>query len=208
MELSYASNTKPALLSPRAAELFREQQQTLHQRTDRLFAVLMVIQWIGAVAAAYWISPYAWEGTVHRIHIHVWSALILGAAIASLPIYYALRHPGEKLTRHIIAAAQMLFASLLIHTCGGRIETHFHVFGSLAFLAIYRDWRVLLTATVVTAFDHIGRGWLWPQSIYGVLNAANWRWLEHAAWVVFEDIFLFISCYYSCLLYTSDAADE
>jgi len=191
------SSNKTALQTDRAAELFREQQKNLHTRTDRLFAVLMVIQWIGAIAAAYWISPLAWEGTAHQIHIHVWSALILGAVIASLPIYFAIRHPGEKLTRQIIAVSQMLFSSLLIHTCGGRIETHFHVFGSLAFLAIYRDWRVLLMATVVTALDHIGRGWLWPQSIYGVLNATNWRWLEHAGWVVFEDIFLFISCYYS-----------
>ena len=37
----------------------------------------------------------------------------------------------------------MLMSALLIHLTGGRIETHFHVFGSLAILAFYRDWRVL-----------------------------------------------------------------
>ena len=36
----------------------------------------------------------------------------------------------------MIAAAQMLIGALLIHLTGGRIETHFHVFGSLAFLAV------------------------------------------------------------------------
>ena len=46
-------------------------------------------------------------------------------------------------TRYTIATAQMLMSALLIHLTGGRIETHFHVFGSLAFLAFYRDWRVL-----------------------------------------------------------------
>ena len=40
----------------------------------------------------------------------------------------------------------MLTSALLIHLTGGRIETHFHVFGSLAFLAFYRDWRVLVPA--------------------------------------------------------------
>ena len=45
----------------------------------------------------------------------------------------------------------MLMGALLIHLTGGRIETHFHVFGSLAFLAFYRDWRVLVPATVVVA---------------------------------------------------------
>jgi signal transduction histidine kinase len=88
----------------------------------------------------------------------------------------------------------MLMGALLIHLTGGRIETHFHVFGSLAFLAFYRDWRVLVPATVVVALDHLLRGMLWPQSVYGVLVASQWRWLEHAAWVLFEDVFLFVSC--------------
>ena len=34
----------------------------------------------------------------------------------------------------------------------------------------------------------------WPQSVYGVLVASQWRWVEHAAWVVFEDVFLVMSC--------------
>ena len=84
----------------------------------------------------------------------------------------------------------MLMGALLIHLTGGRIETHFHVFGSLAFLAFYRDWRVLIPATIVVALDHMLRGLFWPQSVYGVLVASQWRWLEHAAWVVFEDVFL------------------
>jgi signal transduction histidine kinase len=38
------------------------------------------------------------------------------------------------------------------------------------------------------------RGIFWPQSVYGVLVASNWRWVEHSAWVAFEDIFLIVSC--------------
>jgi signal transduction histidine kinase len=85
-------------------------------------------------------------------------------------------------------------SALLIHLTGGRIETHFHVFGSLAFLAFYRDWKVLIPATVVVSLDHALRGLFWPQSVYGVLLASEWRWVEHAAWVIFEDIFLLMSC--------------
>jgi len=85
-------------------------------------------------------------------------------------------------------------SALLIHLSGGRIENHFHIFGSLAFLAFYRDWRVLITASAVTAADHFIRGIYWPQSIFGVLTASPWRPVEHAAWVVFEDVFLVISC--------------
>ena len=52
-----------------------------------------------------------------------------------------------KVARHVIAIGQMLMSALLIHLTGGRIETHFHVFGSLAILAFYRDWRVLISAS-------------------------------------------------------------
>jgi diguanylate cyclase (GGDEF)-like protein/PAS domain S-box-containing protein len=88
----------------------------------------------------------------------------------------------------------MLMGALLIHLSGGRIETHFHVFGSLAFLAFYRDWTVLVSASVVVAADHLLRGLLWPQSVYGVPMIEPWRWVEHAGWVTFEDLFLIWSC--------------
>ncbi|HKR66473.1 MAG TPA: two-component sensor histidine kinase, partial [Thermoanaerobaculia bacterium] len=130
------------------------------------------------------------------VHMHVWVAVIGGAGIALLPILMAIFRPGTKLTRHVIAASQMLSSALLIHLTGGRIETHFHVFGSLAFLAFYLDWQVILTATIVVAADHFLRGIFWPESVYGVANAEWWRFLEHAAWVVFEDIFLIWSCVY------------
>src|SRR5207249_841572 len=89
------------------------------------------------------------------------------------------------------------FSSLLIHLTGGRIETHFHVFGSLAFLACYRDWKVLPTATVIVAVDHLLRGMWYPESVYGVAFSTPWRSLEHAGWVLFEDVVLIWSCYVS-----------
>src|SRR4029077_3688972 len=101
---------------------------------------------------------------------------------------------GLALTRHVVALAQMLMSALLIHLTGGRIETHFHVFGSLVVLAFYRDWRVLIPATIVVYLDHFVRGIYWPYSVYGVLSASPWRSIEHAGWVIFEDIFLVISC--------------
>jgi signal transduction histidine kinase len=37
------------------------------------------------------------------------------------------------------------------------------------------------------------RGFYWPQSVYGVLNASPWRAVEHAWWVAFEVVFLTIA---------------
>jgi signal transduction histidine kinase len=179
--------------SARAVALLGESLGSIHQHTDRLFARLMVFQWLAGVAAALLIAPKTWVGMSSQVHWHVWGTIFLGGAISGLPVFLAWKQPGQVLTRHVIAVAQMLTSALLIHVTGGRIETHFHVFGSLAFLAFYRDWRVLITATVVVALDHMARGLFWPQSVFGVLAASPWRWLEHAGWVIFEDTFLIIS---------------
>ena len=123
--------------------LFDEYQRDIYRRTDRLFAWLMGFQWIAGIIFALWVSPLAWSGTVSSIHLHVWAAVVLGGLVSLFPALLAVLRPGEPSTRYTIAVAQMLMSALLIHLTGGRIETHFHVFGSLAFLAFYRDWRVL-----------------------------------------------------------------
>src|SRR3954447_1742204 len=168
----------------RAAELFEEYQSNLHRHTDRLFAGLLGFQWIAGIIFALWISPLAWYGPVSRTHLHVWAAIVLGGIISLFPAALGALRPGRTSTRYTIAVAQMLMGALLIHLTGGRIETHFHVFGSLAFLAFYRDWRVLVPATIVVALDHFIRGLFWPQSVYGVVVPSQWRWIEHAAWVI------------------------
>jgi signal transduction histidine kinase/CheY-like chemotaxis protein len=192
------TNDDPPRPSPavhaRAAELFARDRDEVFRTTDRWFAVLMMFQWLAGIAAALWISPRTWSGPMSQVHIHVWAAVFLGGAISFFPIALAITRPGRRETRYTIAVGQTLTSALLIHLTGGRIETHFHVFGSLAFLAVYRDWTVLVPATIVVAVDHFARGIFWPQSVYGVLSTSAWRSLEHAGWVVFENIFLVASC--------------
>jgi len=176
----------------RAEERYRTRVVGLAEDTDRMFGWLMLGQWAFAILLALLLSPPSWSGKGGNLNVPL--AFGLGGLLASLPVYLAFRQPGKPLTRHVIAAAQMLWSALLIHLTGGRIETHFHVFGSLAFLAFYRDWRVLLTATLVVATEHFLRGILWPESVYGIVNPEWWRFLEHAFWVLFCDAFLVWSC--------------
>jgi len=174
----------------RAGVLRQRMMNASAAQTDRLFAWLMGVQWVAAVALAYWLSPTVWAGDQSATHAHVYAALILGGLISSLPWFAIYRAPGSLSSRTAVAIAQMLWSGLLVHLTGGRIETHFHIFGSLAFLASYRDARVLLPATLVTAADHFLRGYIWPESIYGVANPEWWRSFEHAGWVIFCDVFL------------------
>jgi two-component system sensor histidine kinase/response regulator len=181
----------------RSTVLFKDHQRSIYRRTDRLFAGLMLCQWLAGIVIAAWVSPRTWAGQYSQLHLHVWAAVLLGGAITLLPVLLAWLRPGEALTRYVVAVSQMLMSALLIHLTGGRIETHFHVFGSLAILAFYRDWRVFVPATLVVAADHFIRGVYWPQSVFGVLTASPWRWVEHAGWVIFEDVFLIRSCFQS-----------
>jgi PAS domain S-box-containing protein len=175
------------------AELFSNMQRAVAVHTDRLFGRLMIFQWLAGIAAAVLIAPRAWNGTQSEVHLHVYAAIFLGGIITILPVYLVFRQPGCVSTRHTVAIGQMLMSALLIHLTGGRIETHFHVFGSLAILAFYRDWRVLISASAVVYVDHLLRGIFWPQSVYGVVSAPIWRSLEHAGWVIFEVAFLVVS---------------
>ena len=190
---SLSSASEP-MTTATADELLETARNRIHRQTDRLFAGLLAFEWIAGCCTALWLSPLSWTGKLARTHPHVWVALLLGGVVCSLPIVFALKFPGRTMTRQMIAVAQALMSTLLIHLTGGRIETHFHVFGSLAFLAFYRDWRVLISASGVIVIDHLVRGLLSPQSVYGVLNPTWTRSLEHAGWIAFEDLFLVISC--------------
>ena len=189
-----AADEAAKVIVERAIRRFRTFQGQVHAETDRIFLKLLLCEWAFGIALALWLSPYAWEGKVRSVHVHVWAALGLGGLLCSLPIALIVTRPGAPATRHVVAIAQMLMSALLIHLTGGRIETHFHVFGSLAFLAFYLDWRVLMTATVTVALEHALRGMFWPESIYGITNPEWWRFLEHSGWVLFCVTFLVRHC--------------
>jgi signal transduction histidine kinase/ActR/RegA family two-component response regulator len=180
--------------STRANQIFEQQRQEAFCKTDRLFRRVLLVQWLAAIALALWLSPRTWNGVASQVHPHVWAAIFFGGAISIFPVWLIHVWPGRAVTRHTIAVAQMLMSALLIALSGGRIETHFHVFGSLVILSFYHDWRVLIPATIVVAVDHFVRGIYWPYTVYGVFAASPWRSVEHTGWVAFENIFLVLSC--------------
>lgn len=181
-------------IAARAQTLFAAELDLDHRRVDRLFGCLLLLEWAGLIATAFWVSPLSWAADASHLHPHVWTATLLGGAVVSLPLFLISLRPGASLTRHVIAIAQMVICALLIHLMGGRLEAHFHIFGSLAFLALYRDWRVLATASAVVAVDHFLRNVYWPRSIFGVEQTYLYRWVEHSGWVVFEDAVLIAAC--------------
>lgn len=124
--------------------------------------------------------------------MHVILAVVLGGLITLFPVALARFRPSDILTGHVFADGQMLVSALLIHLLGGRLEAHFDIFGSLAFLMSYRNDGVIITATAVIAVEHGLRNWFMPFSVFGIDTPSLWRVIEHAGWVIFEDIVLIL----------------
>ena len=183
-------------LGPRVLELLTQHKNKIYTQTSRLFTILMLVQWVATagIAAAVWISRALGPGRSAEIHLHVAGDVSGWDDHQSAPVFLTIAATRTPLRGTRWACARCLMSGLLIHLTGGRIETHFHVFGSLAFLAFYRDWLVLVPATIVVALDHALRGIYYPQSVFGIVTASPWRWVEHAAWVVFEDVILIKMC--------------
>src|SRR6185295_14373267 len=88
-------------------------------RNDRLFAGLLVLEWVAAVVVALVMSPRTWAGAESHVHPHVWTALFFGAFVAVPAAFIALKATGSHVSRHVIGVAQMLMGALLIHVTGG-----------------------------------------------------------------------------------------
>jgi len=179
-------------LTAQASANFHALVRKLALRSDLILAWLLAVEWPALVITALVLSPLTWDGARSSLNPHLLAALLAGPAFIVPSILLAVRHPGRHLTRHVLAVSQTLVSIVLIDVTNGRIESHFHVFGSLAILAFYRDWRVLITASAITAAHHFVFGYWWPQWVYGVSTVSPWRWIEHAFWVLFEDFFLIL----------------
>ncbi|WP_414829298.1 methyl-accepting chemotaxis protein [Alteromonas sp. H39] len=105
-----------------------------------------------AVLAAQWIISIV----IGLITGELLVAFILGIPIIAVPLLLSFQQPGSALSRHAIGIGVQLMAALHIHQSFGLIEMHFEIFVLLAFLAYFRDWKVIASSTAVVAVHHIG----------------------------------------------------
>jgi methyl-accepting chemotaxis protein len=148
----------------------------MRQRSDRALALLLAAHWPVAFALA------TLRGT--------WRAALVVGGIASLaPVVAAWLKPGASATRILVAICFMLYSMLFIAQTGGMIEMHFHVFGAMAFLLIYRDWRLPVIAGATIAVHHAFFNWLQSRGYPDLVFADHHGWhivAVHAVFVIFE----------------------
>ena len=164
-------------------------EHTFFARTNRMFMWLLPLQWLLALAAAIWWFP---RGAAGAASLQV---AVVAGAVFTLPALAAIRfQPHHLWTRFAVAISQSGFSALLILLTGGRIETHFHVFASAAFLALYRDWRVLPVATLAIMLHHLAFSIWWPAAVFCDASSPLSRTFEHGGWLVFENAVLIWAC--------------
>lgn len=173
-------------------DIFQNMMDITYSSASKIFSVLLPIQYAILVILAFIITPNTWKGDTSSINQTLYTVLGLGLLAVGLPSYLAKVKPTETITRYAIAIGQMICSALLIDIFGGRIEAHFHILISIAFLSIFKDFKLILVATIVVVIDHLLRGFLFPISLFGSESPDILRIIEHAIYIIVLDAGLFI----------------
>ena len=135
---------------------------------------------------------------VSTITGYLFNAYILGfvgGALLSAITYYSYKSfRGTQNYRYVIALVLLTFSIIMMQQSLGRIEMHFHIFGALAFLVIYKDYKIISLASLFIIIHHLVFNYLQEYNVE-VFNTPivvfNYGCgldivLLHAAFVIFE----------------------
>ena len=168
--------------------------------THRTFRILFTVQSVVGLFLAW---AFAQPGDSRLTF-----TLLVGATLSVPTVLFMRAAPESAWVRHWVAVAQVGWSMLFMWLLAGRAEAQFHLFVSLAFLAFYRDWRVLATATLAALAYPALRIYLLPDS-YFIGTSAWLRVLEQGSWVVAESALLLLAIHQSLhtvMRFAQDAA--
>jgi len=146
-------------------------------QVGQFFVKLLWAHALCAIAIAFWYQTFA-------------EAFLIGIPAALAPQILIKSKPNNLLLKASVGISLMIYSALFIHQARGMTEAHFHVFVALAFLLAYRDWRVVLAATLTIAIHHVTFAGLMfagaPVFIFTTKASLILLTVIHAAFVVFE----------------------
>jgi len=80
----------------------------------------------------------------------------IGGGLLSVITYFSYRNfSGTQNFRYIIALVLITFSIIMIQQSSGRIEMHFHIFGALSFLVIYKDHKIISLGSIFIILHHL-----------------------------------------------------
>ncbi|MAO64446.1 MAG: hypothetical protein CL666_05555 [Balneola sp.] len=111
--------------------------------TDRYMLKLLLIHWaVASTVTAFSYSTYIF-------------GFVGGGLIYGIAHFAVSSNPGSAWSRSVIGASFMAFSMIFIQQHLGRIEMHFHIFVSIAFLVRYKDILPVVVAAVTVALHHV-----------------------------------------------------
>ncbi len=151
--------------------------QQHHIQTDHLMRWVLMGSWLLSLIYA----------SVYDTWIE---SLVIGAIIAVPAFLMIAMNPGQSLTRHVVSIALILQVALHVQQLNGMIEAHFGFFVVIAVLFAYKDSKVFITSTLITAAHHLIFYFLQVNGVGVMLfDPANLSLiivLQHAFYVVVE----------------------
>lgn len=147
--------------------------------TDRQADILMLGLLLASCALAL---PIGW------FYSDMTLAAQWGIPMALLGVALFALARGSAITRYGLSMLLTLTVVLHIQVSLGTLEFHFGVFGVLALMMIYRDWRVVLANAVLFAVHHVlfDRLQAWGFGLYCMPDPSFARIWLHAVYVVVQ----------------------
>ncbi len=158
-------------------------------RTDKFFAMIMLVQWAGAIYLAATLPHDPRFAPLHHRH-GVFTAILLGGLLSGITALFSLKRAGDAGTRYVNAVGQMLMSVMLVWISGDPSALQFHMYGSLALISFYLEWELVLAVTVLRVFsqvllNHLLLGELRPVSLADLVLS-----------LLFFDIIVYAPCLY------------
>ena len=80
----------------------------------------------------------------------------IGGGLLSAITYFSYRNfRGTQNFRYVIALVLLTFSIIMMQQSLGRIEMHFHIFGALSFLVIYKDYKIISLGSIFIILHHL-----------------------------------------------------
>jgi len=81
--------------------------------------------------------------------------IIGGAALSAITLVAYISFKGTQTYRYTIALVLLSYSIIMMQQSLGRIEMHFHIFGVLSFLVIYKDYKIISLGSIFIILHHL-----------------------------------------------------
>ena len=119
-------------------------EASIHTQSTDLFILRLIF--------AHWFI-------VSTITAYIFNGFFLGffaGGLLTLVTYLAYHfYKGTQTYRYVAALVLLTYSIIMIQQSQGRIEMHFHIFGALSFLVIYRDHKIISLAASFILLHHL-----------------------------------------------------